>query len=381
MTKIYLIRHAEAEGNLYRRAQGHWDGKITDLGRKQIEALADRFKDVQIDAVYSSDLSRAMETAGALTRGRGLKLVTTPRLREMSLGIWEGEAWGDITFRYPEQMEYFGHDPAKLSVTGSENFYDVQKRIKSMLLEIAAAHEGQAVGVVSHGMAIRCFLCGALGYDSAGIDSVLHGDNTSVTLLEVENGKIDVQFYNDTSHLGEGLSNFSRQKWWRNGGDSDHGNLRFVPIDIESEEEAELYRRCYANAWKEAHGSDKGFVPNLYLSSARTHVKEAPQALVKVMSGDHFAGIIELDPERGKRDRRGWISLFYLAPEYRGKGFGVQLLGYSAAYFARAGRKAVRLHAAVTNTRAIRFYRLQGFREIGIEPGVSSDQLLMERDI
>jgi probable phosphoglycerate mutase len=64
MTKIYLIRHAEAEGNLYRRAQGHWDGKITDLGRKQIEALADRFKDVRIDAVYSSDLSRAMEKPG-----------------------------------------------------------------------------------------------------------------------------------------------------------------------------------------------------------------------------------------------------------------------------------------------------------------------------
>ena len=64
MTKLYLIRHAEAEGNLFRRAQGHWNGKITARGKKQIDALAERFKDVKIDAVYSSDLDRAVETAG-----------------------------------------------------------------------------------------------------------------------------------------------------------------------------------------------------------------------------------------------------------------------------------------------------------------------------
>ena len=73
MTTIYLIRHAEAEGNLFRRAQGHWNGKITERGKKQIDALAERFKDVHIDAVYSSDLDRARDTAGALLRGQGLE--------------------------------------------------------------------------------------------------------------------------------------------------------------------------------------------------------------------------------------------------------------------------------------------------------------------
>ena len=59
MTSIYLIRHAEAEGNLFRRAQGHWNGKITARGKLQIDALAERFKDTRLDAVYSSDLDRA----------------------------------------------------------------------------------------------------------------------------------------------------------------------------------------------------------------------------------------------------------------------------------------------------------------------------------
>ena len=63
MTKIYLIRHAEAEGNLYRLAHGHYDSLITERGYQQIAALRRRFADIPVDAVYSSDLRRAMATA------------------------------------------------------------------------------------------------------------------------------------------------------------------------------------------------------------------------------------------------------------------------------------------------------------------------------
>jgi probable phosphoglycerate mutase len=230
-------------------------------------------------------------------------------------------------------------------------------------------------------MAIRCFLCGVKGLSSAEIDGVLHGDNTSVTLLEAADGKLDVLFYNDNSHLGEGMSTFARQKWWRKGSGADFANLRFVPLELKCREEAELYQSCYEDAWKASHGSGMGFVPGVYLSAARAHAKETPESLVKVLSGDRFTGIIELNPERGKRERLGWISLFYLTPEFRGRGFGIQLLGYSAAFYAHCGRDRMRLHAAVTNEQAIRFYTRYGFRTIGTEPGVASDQLLMERPL
>ena len=104
MTTIYLIRHAEAEGNLFRRAQGHWNGKITERGKKQIDALAERFKDVHIDAVYSSDLDRARDTAGALLRGRDLELHTTRQLREIHMGVWEGDSWGNLSYQWHTQM-------------------------------------------------------------------------------------------------------------------------------------------------------------------------------------------------------------------------------------------------------------------------------------
>ena len=113
MTTIYLIRHAEAEGNLYRRIQGHWNGQVTPRGYLQIAALAERFRDVPIDAVYSSDLDRTQDTAGAILQYHDLPLQTTPALREVSLGSWEGRPWGDVEYESPEQMRFFNHDPAR----------------------------------------------------------------------------------------------------------------------------------------------------------------------------------------------------------------------------------------------------------------------------
>ena len=104
MTVIYLIRHAEAEGNLYRRIQGHWNGQVTPRGLGQIDALAERFRAVPIGAVFSSDLQRTQDTAGAILKYHDLQLETTPRLREANLGVWEGRPWGDVEYESPEQI-------------------------------------------------------------------------------------------------------------------------------------------------------------------------------------------------------------------------------------------------------------------------------------
>ena len=86
MTTIYLIRHAEAEGNLYRRIHGWYDALVTENGLRQISALRRRFQDIPVDAVYSSDLLRTMTTARALYEPRGLELHTDPDLRELNFG-------------------------------------------------------------------------------------------------------------------------------------------------------------------------------------------------------------------------------------------------------------------------------------------------------
>ena len=96
MTTLYLIRHAEAEGNLYRRIHGWYDALVTPNGLRQIEALEGRFAGVPVDAVYSSDLYRTKTTAKAVYLPKGLSLHIDPGLREVHMGDWEDHPWGEI---------------------------------------------------------------------------------------------------------------------------------------------------------------------------------------------------------------------------------------------------------------------------------------------
>ena len=377
MTTIYLIRHAEAEGNLYRRIQGHWNGQVTPRGQKQSDALAERFRDVPIDAVWSSDLQRTKDTAGAILKYHDLQLETTPRLREANLGVWEGRPWGDVEYESPEQMYYFNHDPAKWSIPQCERFPEVQARMRAVLAEIAARYDGQTVAVVSHGVAIRSFLASALGVKSEQIDTLPHGDNTAVACLQYDGGELTVRSYNDASHLPEELSTFGRQTWWKNKG-ADAGNLRFEPLQFPRD--SAFFDSCYADAWAAAHGSTAGYTARPYLRSAKEHAR-TPHAVVKLLSGDQVVGMIDMDPDRGKREGFGWISFFYLLPEYRGKGWAAQLLGHALWFSELHGRKSVRLHVAEDNTHARGFYEHFGFQKIGETPGIRGTLYQMEKVI
>ena len=155
MTRLYIVRHAEAEGNLYRRVHGWYDSLITDNGRRQIAALAYRFQDVPIDAVYASDLFRTKTTAGAVYRPKGLPLRTRPDLREIHLGVWEDRTWGELARWDGERLRRFNAMAPDFAVEGGETFAQVQARILRAVLDIAADHPGQSVAVFSHGSAIR----------------------------------------------------------------------------------------------------------------------------------------------------------------------------------------------------------------------------------
>ena len=377
MTTIYLIRHAEAEGNLYRRVQGHWDGQVTPRGDLQIAALAERFRDVPVDAVYASDLRRTQDTAAAILSTHDLPLQTTPRLREECLGCWEGRPWGDVEYESPEQMFFFNHDPARWSIEGCEPFPDAQARMQSVLAEIAARHDGGTVAVVSHGMAIRAYLSAVLGVPSAEIDRLPHGDNTAVSCIRYENGVPTVAYYNDASHLPEELSTFGRQTWWKNRG-ADAGNLRFEPLQFPRD--SAFFDRCYADAWATAHGSTAGYSPGPYLRSAKRHSK-TPHAVVRLLSGNDVVGMIDLDPDRGRREGYGWISFFYLLPDYRGKGWGAQLLGHALWFCEIHGRDRVRLVVAEDNVHARGFYEHFGFTVVDSMPGVRGTLYQMEKPI
>lgn len=234
MTKIYLIRHAEAEGNLYRIAHGWHNGLITnDRGYRQIDALRRRFQSVDIDAVYASDLYRTQLTARAIWLPKALPLHLEPAFREVHMGVWEDHPWHELNKQYPEEMYHFNRRVDLWRVEGGETAQEVLDRYIPALHRIGAAHDGGTVAVFSHGAALRIVLGTLQGVPLSGIGDTPHGDNTAVSLLTWDDGALRVEYRDDNSHLeAEGLSTFARQSWWRSADMVDPGE-DYVPLPEE----------------------------------------------------------------------------------------------------------------------------------------------------
>jgi len=378
MTTVYLIRHAQAEGNLYRIVQGHFNSYLTPRGVKQIDALAERFRDVHIDALYSSDLRRTVQTAGAITKYHELPIITNPGLREINLGVFEGQSFGDMRHADPQQMYYFNNDPDRWYAEGAETFIECTDRMIRTIGSIAEKHDGETIAIVSHGMAIRSFLSRVLGVKSEDMRTLPHGDNTAVSLLHYENGVFSAEYYNDNSHVPKELSTFAKQRWWRSDSDGiDLDNLRYEPMDPAAE--GSRYPDFYADAWKTVHGDLKYFSPGYYLSTAKAHYKRSPDSILGVFREDELIGVVETDDEKGADEGYGWISFIYLIPSERGRGLGVQPLGRAITRYQALGRKSVRLCVSSLNKHAMAFYEHCGFKKIGTEAGAGAPLYLMEK--
>jgi probable phosphoglycerate mutase len=369
MTEIYLIRHAQAEGNRFRLMQGHWDGGVTELGRRQIALLSDRLLPLSFDAVYSSDLYRARLTATAVYRPRELPLRTDPALREINIGPWEQQFFGNLLYEEPESAQLFLRNPLRWHEPGAESFEQVGDRALRCLEEIACRHPGQRVAVVSHGVTLRCLLSRITGLDLRDREKLPMLLNTSVTVLRRESGPWQVALFNDVSHLGP-----LEQPVW-----SGSATLRHESLD--PRRDRDYYCACYRDAWLAAHGNLDGFTPEPYWNAAREHLRQDPRTVLRILDGDRPVGLVDLDPRRASHLGCGWLSLLYLCPEYRYKGYGIQALGRAVTYFRRQGRRALRLVAAEDNAPALAFYRREGFSCVDREEGISGTLLVLERPL
>lgn len=370
MTEILLVRHTQAEGNMYRMMQGHWDGDVTVHGWQQIDALAERFKNIKIDAVYSSDLYRARMTAGAALKYHPeLTLHTDERIREIDVGPWETEFFGNVFRDHPKEADAFVNHPGSWYAEGAETYADVTARAYPALCEIAARHDGQRVVVVSHGITIRCLMAKILNISLDNVESLPIFSNTSVTTLQYNNGVFTAISQNDCSHL-DGLNT----PVWRN-----LASLNDVAINPAVEKD--FYCACYADAWKAAHGNLVGYSDSAYLQSAKEHYLADAGSVLKICDKDDPVGLVEMNVTHGAGEGIGWISLIWLRSDYRGKGYGVQLLARALKKYSNMGRTVLRLNVAESNKSARAFYEAEGFSVIGKEERESGQLLLMERKL
>lgn len=383
MTRIYLIRHAEAEGNLYRRSHGWYNSLITDNGYRQIAALKGRFDNIPIDAVYSSDLFRTMTTAGAIYISHGLELHTRPDLREMNLGVWEDQTWGELAVRDGQRLYEFNHSAPEFHTEGGETFFQVQERMLAAVRDIAKKHPEQTVAVFSHGTAIRCLQAAVRGLKPGEMDVLGYSDNTAVTCLTVdEQGNCRLVFADDNSHLPEEISTLARQKWWKSRDSSlADANLWFRPLDMERE--GERYREARSDAWKDIHGAETPCdIETFQQDAMRCWAQDPQKAIIAAMKENQFAGVLQMDLERGAEEGIGYIPFVYMSPDYRKKGLGVQLIGQAVSTYRPLGRDRLRLRCAPENGVAQRFYKKYGFVKVGEVKGSGGVALdLMEKYI
>ena len=208
---------------------------------------------------------------------------------------------------------------------------------------------------------------------------VPHGDNTAVALLEVDSGKVDVKYYNDNSHLPSEVSTFARQSWWRENDAAKEANLWFRPLDMDKD--SQFYYDAREEAWLSIHGSMLHFDGEAFLQDAIAHAKYDKRCVMQVMVDDHPAGLLQLDMHRDAEKGVGGIPFFYMLPEYRKMGLGVQLLGQAISVYRPMGRKYLRLRCAPDNHVAQRFYKRHGFKKIGEDPGSRVPLDIMEKYI
>ncbi len=205
MTKIYLIRHCEGMGNVLKIFNGTTDCDITELGAEQLEYLGKRFDGIKVDAVYSSPLKRTEKTANSVAERKGLPLILREDLGELYGGVVEGKPFMEAFSKIPGLAECWNERPQDFAPEGGESMRSGYERIYNAVLDIAKQQEGKTVVIATHGGVLRCLFARLIYGTIDRLKDIPWCDNTDVALVEVENGKCELKFYNDHSHLPESL--------------------------------------------------------------------------------------------------------------------------------------------------------------------------------
>ena len=199
--RLILVRHGETDSNKAGLALGRKDVELNETGRWQAQRVADALQGQPIDAVYSSPLLRALDTARAVAERHDLPVQVDEGLIEMEIGEMEGLTFQQVRERYPQFLQlWLGGSAAYQSMPGGERLLDVQERAWQALERIRGKETQQTVVVVTHNFVLLTILCRVLGLELADFRRLRYGV-AAVSVLQVQDGRMTVLSLNDTCHL------------------------------------------------------------------------------------------------------------------------------------------------------------------------------------
>lgn len=203
MLRLYLVRHGETKWNIENKYQGASDIPLSPVGIEQAQALARKIKAFKIDKIYSSDLSRAYETAKMIAKEKNLEIECMPGLREISFGEWEGYTIAQLKELYGDSYKKFFLEPHKYPFPGEGSMVAVQTRITKAVSEIVKKHPRGDILIVSHGGVLKVLIMSLLKIDLSFFKSFWLG-NTSLSIIKkTDDDRWVLSLLNDLSHLEE----------------------------------------------------------------------------------------------------------------------------------------------------------------------------------
>jgi broad specificity phosphatase PhoE len=201
MGLFYLVRHGESAWNAEDRLCGRTDVPLSEVGRRQAKSLAERLKPIPFEALYSSPLVRALETARLISESVGLQPVTDRRLVELDYGQWEGRTLADIMENDARTFRAWDANPAQLAPPGGETGLEAQQRIVSFLESLVAKHRQGNVLVAFHKTVCRLAVCHVLGMAPDEYRRRLVLNNAALCIIQPRPDGWQLISFNDTSHL------------------------------------------------------------------------------------------------------------------------------------------------------------------------------------
>lgn len=203
MIRLWLARHAQTEWNVEGRMQGHRDSPLTDLGRRQAEALGRALEAVPLCSAVTSPAERALATARvALARRPGVPLIVEEALREIRLGPWEGLTKDEIARRWPREFDLFWHHPAEFCrVEQGEDYGDLYARVRGWWDDFRPRLTDGDWLLVSHGITLQVLLLLLGGRELRDLHRERILQQCALTLVELEPEGPRVVFQNRTDHL------------------------------------------------------------------------------------------------------------------------------------------------------------------------------------
>ena len=364
---VYIIRHAEAEGNIYRRCHGLYDSLLTPRAYQQLPCLAKRFESVPLAAVYASPLFRARTTAKAVAEPHGLSVELRNDLHEIDMGDWEDLPWAELPHAWPEQYAKWCSRPWEAAPPHGETVMQAGERMLNEVRRLAQENAGKSIAVVTHGSAIRGALTLAHGFPPEKMNEIGWGDNTCVARLDFdENGNIDIVYENDASHLPQELSIFASIGWKNTKGVPISPQIWFRRADPRNPQDVDKIVAFMRELHRNAYGTDENLDPEALLRDIERAQQVSPRSCTFGLLEDGTpVALVYLKTWYDEEPGVGLVGGFCIDGDYRGCGLSAQVLGQAISVYRSLSRDWLCAHVAEKNMRAQGFYHKFAFEQRG----------------